>query len=1450
MLGLNNNNAFDAPRLNGGNDRFGKSGLLAGNDDPFKDVTIRTHNYGSGVIPQNLTPEERSTERFNSSFANYLAPSFTPQRAKGVYALSQSALNDVVGNYYNNDLKGKFTRNRDISKARGEEAYMRYISVPGADPVMAQRAMMREYDPMKIVNNTMDEVDNDKLLNMVTPLANYGGMDAQEYLNSVVKPSLRDKLVDEFIQENTPKSRGEYILRSAMGNSLVGTLSQIADNAAIGNNSHSQFSQAGLAGYNAGRIDNFLAGAGSLLIDAPAFSFLGGASSAVVGNLTSKATQRLATRILAGRVGTGMTQQYATKIAERAIVNKLSTRILQSTMTQGLTLGNYDVANSIANDILYNDAVNWDNAVSSFGKGFATGAAVGVVGTPLRHASRGLTGGKKMAASLGVLSAESAVFTASGEAEKLLHGVEISPIDLLYDFGESAATLGIMKMTHWRPTGGETKLGNDGRLKPEYRLTKSEMDEIKELNVNADEFISGIERELRLPSLGSSGDVEAIKNNYIRLMSSNDLSASTRAKLLFLVENRLTSTPPVVFDYSVKNTGNNWDITLYDPEGRKISTESFENPGNAKSYLMVERGNIRMNRISAFERELTSGAESQNFLRQAGLYANEKGIPVDEMSEVLYKRAQGEPLDACESEIVGDVLERSAYDETGMLQYLSNKRREIENKYRLHYNSLLAAADKPFYRCSNSENKALDEYEAFVRSEVNRLKTGTNEVRSMSFAEMGRRSDLRGMSSEEVRQREVDNFLDYGGVVPGPYSVENATALTPEQQERERAQLRRGNSIESFTKPVNVPVDNNSEYVWNLLGNRNTRADIERYRKRAEDLAGKYGHDIVIYSDESEIPRPNENDFVSVSIYNNNVRALGWNHDGKVYLNLPNMKSVEEVEKTVVHEVVCHSGFSKLFGNHLRNFLEEVYSRASPEVLQGIKKSARLYRFQDSYIAVEEYLASLTEKTVTTSEERSLLRRFKDFVRSMLLRLNIYSGRNRKITEEHLEYLIRGHARYMRQRVAPEQYRSELFGEFKSANREADTYTDRNAYGKWVHDASNDGSFFANSPSFLLNYKGLYNYQYLPEHKKAEFRRRWDNITEEELQNALDYAKYKLPGDGENRSLSDYMSRLLGGFDRELESRYSALRAKPMEQWSQDDYNTWNRIADAGVANSYNVKLKDIAGNDVVFEKYPQLAGIPVEVVSGMSVPVYYDNRNKKLAVDKNLFINPRGGAYLQGALREIVRDYEGFNSAVHFNIEGLNDRLYQQYSEAQRMLMAMETAKRNSSDFDNEGVIAGEFLREYNFTPQDFRHRFPSFDDYLIYRLTGKSTVPVGREPENDMISYGMGVGVKKPQENTSAANAAFRDGGLKRYFSGPLDIIYNSMPGYNSRKPVISGEPLPDSYRDLLMYYYLNNPENRSNSSFDDYLKHRQEYEQWLREGGARRSPEADDNDIVIPN
>lgn len=1046
----------------------------------------------SGVrrILGNMFPNAgKPNQGFTDTGAGVMAP--VPIQEPEPQNQYKDVLDRALGGSFGEDLKQRFSARRQESKKRSEKAYRDAVSVMGGDPVFASYRAMEADDAVKDIEETIAETDVAELARRVAPLAKYDGYRVDEYLKERVLPKMYDTLLDEVLEDERPKNSAEYILRSSLTNSLIGKVALFARDKMLGNSNQTMLQSEGLGSYKANRLEQFAGNVGSLLVDAPVFSLLGGGSGIIMGKVANKVTSKLAGRILTRKFGEGMTREAAKNMAERVVAKRLGFKMLQSAGTQGLTLGNYDAMNSIVDDMLYQNDIDAGKAAGSFAKGTLTGAALGVVGTPLREASKGLTGAKKLLASSGVLSAESAVFTAGTELEKLKNDVEIAPIDLVKDFGESAATLLVMRMTHWRPKGASLKLGANGKIKEKFALSSSERAELKELNVNPEQFIDAIEKELKLPSFGGERS-RYIKDTYSSIMSNEALSASARAKLLFLVENKVTSTPPVPFDFTVRQREDSkWEITTVDEVGRTVSRNIFDHAGNAKSYLMVKAADFRRNRIALFEAELTDGLRSANFIRQAGLYAKSSGKDIEEISTAVYKKSAGHEMSAEEKKIVDDILVRSAYDEAGMVQMLYNVRRKIEKRHGLEKGTMLIDIHKPFFHLTKAQNNSLDEYEALLRDEVDRLKGGTDKRRSVRLLRQGLDSDYFGMSNDEVKADEIQKYYDWVAV-----------------RDADRVGLHSEPHAPAPPRPIYIPPEDNSGYVWSYGEAKNTREDIERYKERAEAVAAKFGVKPHFIFDEREIERPDPEDYDAVARYNAQVVSSGWVNVGRVFINLPNAKNIEDVERTVLHEVVGHKGLMHVFGEHLNDFLEDVYRKASPEVLRGINRIKYQYRGFDNYTVMEEYLAYLAEGTGLTRQERSLYVRIKDYIRSLLIRMNIYTGSNRQISESELRDIMQRHCEYLQTKESPDDYRKDVFGSFNASYRDAKTYYDNALYRNELKSQIDKGEFLVSTPKFFRNAKELAHYDLLPPEQQKRVRER-NGIVEEPAQNPVEENMYR-----------------------------------------------------------------------------------------------------------------------------------------------------------------------------------------------------------------------------------------------------------------------------------------------------------------------------------------------------
>jgi hypothetical protein len=225
---------------------------------------------------------------------------------------------------------------------------------------------------------------------------------------------------------------------------------------------------------------------------------------------------------------------------------------------------------------------------------------------------------------------------------------------------------------------------------------------------------------------------------------------------MYLMENKVTSTPPVVFDYNADVLANGkWRVRYLDAGGSLVESRIFPDAISAKSSMILQRGNIRKNRIAHYERELTSGMDSQNFLHEAGLYAREKGVDADMVAEAMYKSARNEKLDAPEQKIMSDIMSRSMAYESQISRSLADARNEIEQRYRLEKGALSHAVDKQLRDCSSAENMALDEYEAFVRSTAERI----TERTGMPSPEGAYDNNV--ISNEEMKSRELQEYNDY-----------------------------------------------------------------------------------------------------------------------------------------------------------------------------------------------------------------------------------------------------------------------------------------------------------------------------------------------------------------------------------------------------------------------------------------------------------------------------------------------------------------------------------------------------------------------------------------------------------------------------------------------------------------------------------------------------------------
>ncbi|MBQ5662832.1 MAG: hypothetical protein IIV19_00185, partial [Bacteroidaceae bacterium] len=900
--------------------------------------------------------EERSKHHFDAARES-IVPRDTEERRRRSFVLSRNVADDAVKDFYQKSVRPEFQQQRMFAKDAAADRYRSTAAIPGVHPFTALGEARKADDPQKVINSTMEKIDNEQLNKIADAYARYGGLDTESYRDAVLKPNIENRIYSDYVKENMPKGSLEYVARSAYDNSLSGKLTNLALDEYSGTRSQHALDNEAMQSYDANRAENFAAGVGSLLIDSGVFAGLGGVAGRLTGKATSAITKNLTSRVLAKGAPRGVSEEMARRIVDRTFIDKIGTRIATSGSAQGLTLGAYDATNSVADDLLYGDGVDAGKAAGSFAKGFGTGMMLGAVGAPLKQKASGLAGGKKMAASAGVLSAESAVFTLGTEVEKYANDVDIEPIDLLGDFGESAATLLAMRMAHWRPKGSREKLGSDGRLKKEIDFNHMERQEMRNAGVNADKFISAIEQELhpRYPSLHGNARRDFI-HSYEGLMSAEELSASTRAKLLYIIENKLTSTPPLPVDCEVEMADGMALVNVKDNAGRNVQRLAFESRAKADAFVENNSGIMRRNRIASIEEMFQRGVDSENFFRQAGEYAKETGVSVDEISNAMYKKAKHKPLNSREMQLVDDILNRSSYNSVELGNVMHDIRRRIEQRYGLTKGALLSAVDKNRADCTVAENRALSDYEGVIRNQAERLRSGVTEEMRGDAQRLVAEQGFGEYDNEHIREYEkaYNTSVEARPLRGNPNIKEYYKSLFPKEYEDA---LKNGFSYPADGEAPVPPLHARNP----TKGYMYSHDDLARLAVNARDVAKRFNADVEFIYD------PHQLDF-SHSEFGNQAMAKGWydRKNDKVILNLANNKNVEDIEFTLLHEIVGHRGLYKLFGDSYIDFLKEVYERA-PSNIAGKFKISSYENEIDRYEKIDEYLAQIAEKSNKTS---------------------------------------------------------------------------------------------------------------------------------------------------------------------------------------------------------------------------------------------------------------------------------------------------------------------------------------------------------------------------------------------------------------------------------------------------------------------------------------------------
>ena len=176
--------------------------------------------------------------------------------------------------------------------------------------------------------------------------------------------------------------------------------------------------------------------------------------------------------------------------------------------------------------------------------------------------------------------------------------------------------------------------------------------------------------------------------------------------------------------------------------------------------------------------------------------------------------------------------------------------------------------------------------------------------------------------------------------------------------------------------------------------------DMQDLEEVVTSMAEALGEDVRVIIDTAEIEGRNESETSRMR------GAKGWYDPktGQVVVVLPNAESADDVEATILHEVVGHKGLQELVGkDQFGKFLDEVFEGANEAVRNGIVERSKRYGW-NTRLATEEYIAELAEQGFKDLEARDLWNVVRNAFYNLLSRVKLALGWN--ISDRELRYML------------------------------------------------------------------------------------------------------------------------------------------------------------------------------------------------------------------------------------------------------------------------------------------------------------------------------------------------------------------------------------------------------------------------------------------------------------
>lgn len=181
-----------------------------------------------------------------------------------------------------------------------------------------------------------------------------------------------------------------------------------------------------------------------------------------------------------------------------------------------------------------------------------------------------------------------------------------------------------------------------------------------------------------------------------------------------------------------------------------------------------------------------------------------------------------------------------------------------------------------------------------------------------------------------------------------------------------------------------------SDHVENLI----RKGKEKKYISEIEALADALHTPVRIVRSFEDLPD-------DVRSSGNMVKGWSDMNTGEISVYLPNVANIEDVQATVLHEVVAHRGLHDVFGEQYDDFIDKVFENSVPGTRRKIVELG-MKRGYDFHLATEEYMAELAEKGF--EREKGFLQTIKSLFSDMIHHAKIKLGF--RLNDGDLRYML------------------------------------------------------------------------------------------------------------------------------------------------------------------------------------------------------------------------------------------------------------------------------------------------------------------------------------------------------------------------------------------------------------------------------------------------------------